>query len=185
MSTQANLPPLIEQAGLALREVLLRLDAYSKKRVQTIDTSSHYATAAMQHVRDLDELMTAVQTYEEAIITCLLLANSDDAPIYQMSAEELLAHRQANPLYQLGWVCGHKAGLAQGEQSRDRALSVYAQHAVLPEPSDSSPLIKRVRLLLGFWQETAPPTATRLNTLRQQLAACSLNNATLTPYGTV
>jgi hypothetical protein len=184
MSTQANLPPLIEQAGLALREVLLRLDAYSKQRVQTIDTSSKWAAAALQHVRDLDELMIAIQDYEEAVLACLPAAESEDE-IYQMSPEELLAHRQANPYYRLGWVCGHKAGLAAGEQQRERALSVYAEHAVLPESPDSSPLIKRVRLLMSFWDDKTPLSAGRLDTLRQQLAACSLNNSTPVAYGNV
>lgn len=150
MPTEATFPEPIEQAGLALREVLLRLDAYSKKRVQTIDTSSRYGAAAMRHVRDLDELMLAVQAYEEAVLACLpLVADSEDVQIYQMSPAQLLAYREADPVYRLGWVRGHKAGLAQASKAPDTALRLYAQHSKLPEPPDTSKFIEGVRRFLA------------------------------------
>jgi hypothetical protein len=149
MPTPANFPDSIERAGLAVRKVLLRLDAYSKKRVQTLDTSSRYAAAALRHVQDLDELMVAIQAYEEAVLACLPSADSEQSQIFQMSPAELLAYREADPVYRLGWVRGHKAGLAQAGQAPDKALRLYAKHAALPEPPGTTTFIEGVRRFLA------------------------------------
>jgi hypothetical protein len=153
MPTQANLPAPLAEAGLALREVLERLDTYSKNRVKTIDTSSRYATAAMQHVGDLDALMIAVQNYEEAVIACLPSASSNEAHILEMSPAELLAYRQTDPVYRLGWVRGHKAGVTQAAQAPDAALRLYAKHANLPATPDTDTFIEGMRRRLTQWNE--------------------------------
>lgn len=148
MPTQPSIPKLLEEAGHALRAVLLRLDSYSKKRVQHIDLTSTHAAAAMRHVKDLDELMTAVQNYEEAVLACLPSMESQLA-ISQMSGAELMAYREADPVYRLGWVRGHKVGLAQASQAPDAALRLYAQHSKLPEPPDTTKFMDGVRRFLA------------------------------------
>jgi hypothetical protein len=148
MSIQLSIPEPLEQAALAVREVLLRLDSYNKKRVQHIDVNGPYAAAAMRHVGDLDELMVAMQNYEEAVLACLPSAESQP-DIYQMSSAELLAYREADPVYRLGWIRGHKEGLAQPSQAPDAALRLYAQHSKLPDPPDTNKFIEGVRRFLA------------------------------------
>jgi hypothetical protein len=148
MLTQPSIPEPLEEAGHALRAVLLRLDSYSKKRVQHVDVGSPYAAAAIRHVQDLDELMITIQKYEETVLACLPAVESQP-DIYQMSGAELLAYREADPVYRLGWVRGHEAGLAQASQAPEAALRLYAQHAKLPEPPDTNRFIEGVHRFLA------------------------------------
>jgi hypothetical protein len=152
MLIQPSLPQTLTHAGQALRQVLLRLDGYAKTQVQRLDPSARYAELAMTHVRDLDALMLAVQDYEEAVLACLPAASSQ-ADIYQMSSRELIAFRETDPVYRLGWIRGHKAGVAQAERAPEQALRLYAQHAALPEPPDFSTLVQSVRRFLDQLSE--------------------------------
>jgi hypothetical protein len=179
------IPPALDQAGHTLRQVLLRLDQYARNQVQRLDSSARYAPAVMAHVSDLQALLLAVEQYEQAA-----LASQPPAPVPvgNLSAAQLLAYREADPVYRLGYVRGYQRGVSKGQhQATESVVSLYAQHATLPAPppptaspvADHVDLVQRVRLLLAFHQNPAPVSAARLHTLRSQLAP-----ATYTPYPT-
>jgi hypothetical protein len=152
MTTSTHIPEDLERAGQALRQVLLRLDHYAKFRVQRLDMAAPYASSTMNHVRDLDALMTAVQDYEEATLACLAAAPAPES-LTDLSPEQVLALRETDPFYRLGFVRGWRKGTGQVKQQEQTALSLYAQHATLPPPptepsSDYSALVSRVRRFL-------------------------------------
>jgi hypothetical protein len=173
--------PDLDEAGHALRQVLLRLNHYAQKQVQRADASTPYGAATLAHVTDLHALLTAVEQYEHAVLANISLAPGGAR---RLTPTQLLAYQEADPLYQLGYERGYKRGTEQGEQARERALSVYAQHAALPKPANCSALVKRVSLLLQFQQDPTRLSATRLETLQQQLAKISYDHAADTLYGT-
>ncbi len=143
-------------AAQALRQVLLRLDHYAKNRVQHLDPSARYAESTMSHVRDLDALITAVQQYDGAVTVCL---NEPTAPpVWAATARptpaQLLAEREADPVYRLGYVRGYYRGYQLGQQPAEQALSLYAQHADLPLPPAApstgyAALVARTRAFLA------------------------------------
>jgi hypothetical protein len=144
-------PPALDQAGHTLRQVLLRLDSYARSQVQRLDPAARYAPAVMTHVGDLQALLTAVEQYELAALASLAPLPVD---VGQLTPAELLAYREADPVYRLGWVRGHKAGLTQGQRTTEPAVQLYAQHAALPAPTAAPPtdhtaLVQRVRAFLA------------------------------------
>ncbi|GAA4503151.1 hypothetical protein GCM10023172_27530 [Hymenobacter ginsengisoli] len=128
---------------------MLRLDHYARQQVQRLDNSARHASAVMAHVNDLQALLAAVEQYEQAA-----LASLPPAPVLvgNLSPAQLLAYREADPIYRLGWVRGHKAGVAQGQRAAEPAMRLYAQHAPLPvpttPPTDYAALVQQVRAFL-------------------------------------
>jgi hypothetical protein len=160
MTPVAIIPDHLEEAGLALRQVLLRLNQYAKGRVDRLDPDSRYATSTMNHVRDIDALMAAVQQYERSVMACLPaeLAPEPTPDLSQLSAEQVLAIRQADPIYQMGYERGRRAGMEQEQRKHNPALQLYAKHAQLPAPppeptSDYDSLVTRVRRVLATMTE--------------------------------
>lgn len=81
---------------------------------------------------DLGGLLSALGSYEQAVRACLPLpldwpANPTPTPA------ELLAEREQQPLYRLGWVRGYQAGKVAGPP---------------PAPIDPEALMQQVRELL-------------------------------------
>jgi len=144
------IPPALDQAGHALRQVLLRLHHYGHQQVERLDPNARHAPAVMAHVNDLQALLAAVEQYEQAALASLPPAL---APVSHMSPAQLLAYREADPVYRLGWVRGHKTGVAQGQQNAEPALHLYAQHAPLPTSVvtslDYAVLVQQVRAFLA------------------------------------
>lgn len=160
-------------AGLALRKVLVRLDGYAKARVKTIKDGP-YAAAALRHVQDIDALMEAMKVYGRAVEAALVPAHEAGPDITQMSPAELLAYRETDPMYKLGFVRGYKRGAQQAATPREKAITLYSEHAGLPPPSDPSALVRRVRLIIAFQTDPAPLTRNKLDTLRDNLRTASL-----------
>lgn len=144
------LSPALTEAGDSLRQVLLRLDAYARQQVQRLDSSARYAPAVLAHVKDLEALLSAVEQYEQAALASLPPA---PVPVSTLTTAELRAYREADPVYRLGWVRGHRAGVAQGQLVAEPALRLYAQQAYLPAPTASAPgyaaLVAQVRACLA------------------------------------
>lgn len=99
---------------------------------------------------DLSGLLTALGEYEQAVLACLPPAPLD---VLSLTPEQLHAYREADPVYRLGWVRGHKAGVAQAQQASASALRLYAQYAALPEPTDLTTLVRQVRRCLATLQQ--------------------------------
>lgn len=144
------IPPALTEAGDALRQVLLRLDHYARTQVVRLDPAARYAPAVIAHVTDLQALLTAVEHYEQAALASLPPAA---VPVGTLTPAQLRAYREADPVYRLGWVRGHGAGVAQGQRAAAPVLSLYAQHAALPAPTASpapgyAALVAQVRACL-------------------------------------
>jgi len=99
---------------------------------------------------DLSGLLTALSEYEQAVLVCLPPAPVD---LLHLAPEQVRAYREADPVYRLGWVRGHKAGVAQGQRVAEPALRLYAQQAALPAPTSPGPdhaaLVAQVRCCLA------------------------------------
>jgi hypothetical protein len=118
---------------------------------------------------DLSELLTALGEYEQAVLACLPPAPVE---LLCLTPEQLRAYREADPVYRLGWVRGHKAGVAQGQRAAEPALRLYAQQAALPAPTapgpDHAALVAQVRHCLAALHQRygagpiTPFAATRL-----------------------
>ncbi len=167
------IPPPLEQDAQELRQVLLRLHHYAEQQVQRLDPNARYAASIMAHISDLQALITAVEQYEQAALACLPPVPVD---VLALTSAELLAYRESDPLYRLGYVRGYERGSRHRQQTHERALRFYAQHAVLPEPTYASALVQRVRLLLEFHQNPTTVSAPRLDSLRQQLAGITYSH---------
>lgn len=174
MSTPPPTSPAEELAstGLALRKVLLRLDGWAKARVKTIK-EGQYAEAARRHVSDIDELMVAVKAYGRAVESAMVQASHEPIDISHMTPAELLTYRETDPMYKLGFVRGYKRGEKQATESREKAITLYSEHAGLPPPVGASALVRRVHLIIAFQQDPSPLTLTKLETLRENLQAAS------------
>jgi hypothetical protein len=147
-------PPMlgpVEQlahADHALRQVLVSLDH---------SASSQSAPA------DVQALTTAVQHYQHAVLACL---GATSVNVLQLTPDQLLAYRQADPIYRLGYVRGYRRGQAQ--YATAPVLTAYAHHATLPAPTAAPPadyaaLVQQVRRFLVTLQQRygAGPTTHR------------------------
>lgn len=159
MPTTANGATPLDQAGQALRQVLLRLDKYAKDRVKRLDPSAPYAASTMSHVRDIDALMVALQAYEQAATAYSPPTTAPFDPTTLTSAE-LLAVREADPVYRLGWVRGHQAGVAQHQRSYEPALRLHSfpptqpvAPVEAPTNQDQDVLIAHVHKVLAIMTE--------------------------------
>ena len=137
MDSAVNSPATrLDLASQALRAQLTRLTQGNEQSGSTVP--------------DISGLLTAIDEYEQAV--CVYLS-PDSVEILSLTLEQLLAYRETQPLYRLGWVRGHKAGLAQAQRASESALSLYAQHTALPPPPDPTALIQQVRRFLATLQQ--------------------------------
>jgi hypothetical protein len=130
----------LAEADRALRQVLATLDEHP---------------ASQQAPADVQALTTAVQQYQQAVLTCLSAPLVD---VSQLTPAQLLAYRQADPIYRLGYVRGYRRGQAQTQQATAPVLSAYAQHATLPaataaQPDDYAALVMQVRRVIAHMQQ--------------------------------
>lgn len=130
----------LARADQALRQVLASLDQRAGSQLAPIDVQA---------------LTAAVQYYQQAVLACLSAAPID---VRQLPSDQLLAYRQANPIYRLGYVRGYRRGQAQVQQATAPVLTAYAQHATLPTPTAAPPadyaaLVQQVRRFLATLQQ--------------------------------
>jgi len=134
---------------------------------QTLRAELQQLTAAHTgQMPALGGLLSALGQYEQAVRAYLPPVDMD---ILGLTPAQLLAYREADPIYRLGWVRGHKAGLAQGQQqATEPVVKLYAQHAALPPPPDPTALIEQVRRTVAYMHQRygagpiTPATAARL-----------------------
>lgn len=118
---------------------------------QTLRDELQQLTAAQAgEAPALGGLLSALGQYEQAMRACLPPVDLD---ILRLTPAQLLAYRETDPIYRLGWVRGHKAGLAQGRQAAEPLVKLYAQHAALPPPPDPSALIEQVRRTVAYMHQ--------------------------------
>jgi hypothetical protein len=151
-----------------LRQTLLPLREYTQHRASKLDIASPYAQAIFDHIRDLEKAFQAVADYHTAVEE---LVNIHLPRQKQAEAQELLAEREADPVYRLGYVRGYRRGLTVGQQAHERVLGLYAQHCLLPAPLTASPLVQRVQdFLTRLGQRHAPEGFGALLPTAQQAA---------------
>ena len=99
-----------------------------------------YLEASSQHpapVPDLGGLLAALDDYARAVLACLPPATAwQDNP--HPTPAELLAEREAEPLYRLGWVRGYQQGKLAGQR---------------PAPLNTEALMQQARRLLTELQQ--------------------------------
>lgn len=112
------------------------------------DQATERLLAAYRYALEHAQRPAVVPTLEQAILT-------------KMSPAELLAHREADPVYRLGFARGQH----HGEQKYQRLVSLYAQYAIIVPPANytPSPLVARVQRYLSTRLMTGPrlPLETR------------------------
>lgn len=137
---------LVDATGATLRTSLVKLFHYAKNRAQRLDPKAPYFQLAKQHLADIEQLLLAAQDYSTAVDTCLGSAPAPAVDVLSLTPGQLLAHREASPLYRLGYVRGYQRGYGLSEQRHERLVSLYAQYAILVPPPGytPSPLVARV-----------------------------------------
>jgi hypothetical protein len=130
----------LAEADRALRQVLATLDE---------------RPGSQQAPADVQALTAAVQHYQQAVLACLSAPPMD---VHQLTPTQLLAYRQADPVYRLGYVRGYRRGQAQNQQATAPVLSAYVQHATLPAPTAAPPadyatLVQQVRRVIANMQQ--------------------------------
>jgi hypothetical protein len=163
----------VEATGASLTEALTRLFRYRQARAKSFNPKAAYAELTAQHLKDIDATLLAAQAYSTAVEGCLGAA---PAPfdVSGLTPDQLLAHREADPVYRLGYVRGYRRGLALGQQQNDRLLSLYAQYAILVPPPTYQPSAVILRA-----QRALDENSDRLRLpleARQDLAAISANH---------
>jgi hypothetical protein len=142
----------LAQAGEALYQVLSRFDQYAKKRAKGLDMSSPHAMAVINYVHDTDKLIVAIKNYEEVVLSILSLIQSQQCSIAHLSPIEVRAARESDPIYQLGYQRGFSHGTKQEAATYEKAIHLYAQHAVFPSSLgliEPIALVDSVRLVLS------------------------------------
>jgi hypothetical protein len=130
----------LAQADHALRQLLTDLDA---------------RPGSQRALADVQALTAAVQHYQQAVLACL---SAPPVDVHQLTPAQLLAYRQADPVYRLGYVRGYRRGQVQEQQAAAPVLSAYGQHATLPPPTTAPPadyatLVQQVRRVLANMQQ--------------------------------
>lgn len=174
----ARFPDEVERLGLAdeVENCLAPLSA----RCDDLEAAASLSQDDAHLLYQLTEFIRAVGRYDEA--TDRLLASYrlalehaerpaaqvpslEDAIRQQMSPAQLLAHREADPIYRLGFERGRRKGTAEAKAKYERLVGFYAQHAIIVPPLSyqPSPLLARLKKYLGTLLMAGPklPLPTR------------------------
>ena len=124
-------PPLAYQLNEFINAVL----QYDQATEQLLN---NYRTALEHAQRPAPQ---PVPTLEQAIIA-------------KMSPADLLAYREKDPVYRLGYARGYR----KAEQKYERLVSLYAQHAIIVPPAHykPSPLVAQVQRYVATKLMTGP-----------------------------
>ncbi|MGI4822274.1 MAG: hypothetical protein ACRYFV_13775 [Janthinobacterium lividum] len=178
-----------EATGQALYDALLPLHVYCEQLRGRTDLTPRQ----FEHLRQLENVLDAVVSDKNQTTQLLTVhrANTEalnqqlhaaidrgEAPAWLRNPNptpaKLLAEREADPIYRLGYARGYSRGLATGQQQNARLLDLYAQHAVLvPPPSyqASSVILNAQRVI----EENSPRLTLPLD-VRQDIAAISAHH---------
>ena len=167
---------LVDAAGATLRTSLVKLFHYAKARAKYLDPKSPHYEKTKSHLADIEQLLLAAQEYSTAVDACLGSAPSPPVDVLSMSPAQLMAHREADPVYRLGYVRGYKRGYSLSEGRYGSLVSLYSEHAALPASPTYTPslLVARVRAHLET-PEMQRRAALPLEQ-RQALAAITAHN---------
>ena len=175
------------QLGKALENHLAALVDYCDRQ----EADDNLSQADFTHTYELRQTIAALLAYDdhtEQLLTryreALAYAQQQQAvrvPTLEfallclLTPEELLAYRQADPVYQLGWARSYRSTKAKYEQ----VVGLYAEHATLPDSPtytppplaatvsglfDTSPMLRRAALSLIQRQDLAAITINDLPT---------------------
>jgi hypothetical protein len=148
----------LTERAQALRQALLPLREYIRRRASTLPIDSPYAAKTFEHLRELETAFRAIADYDNAVeeLVAIHLPRQKQA-----EAQEVLAEREADPVYRLGYVRGYRRGMSVSQEAHERVLSLYARHAILiPPPGYTpSPLVTRMQRFLGTLTERYGPLA--------------------------
>jgi len=115
--------------------------------------------ADRRHLYQLTEFISAVGRYDQAAERLLSayrhalehaerpapqpVPTLEQAILAKMSPADLLAYREKDPVYRLGYVRGYR----KAEQKYERLTSLYAQYAIIVPPASytPSPLVAQVQ----------------------------------------
>lgn len=163
----------VDATGAALTEALTRLFRYRQARAKSFDPKAPYAELTASHLNDINATLLAAQAYSTAVEACL---GAEPLPpdVSGLTPAELLARRETEPLYRLGFVRGYRRGLDLGHQQNERLLSLYAQYAILVPPPGYQPspvMLNAQRVLDENSERLRLPLEAR-----QDLAAISANH---------
>lgn len=186
-SAQAAASPLATPAGTEAQRTALgqQLEAYLAPLVAYCDqqaTDDNLDQQAFRHGYAIREAIAALLRYDEKTEELLTryrtaLAVAQPLAVAQVpsleqaltpnpTAAQLLAEREADPLYRLGYTRGRRRGTAETEARYEHLVSLYAQYATLVPPAgySPSPLTTRLTTLLAspaMQQRAALPLDTR------------------------
>jgi hypothetical protein len=186
-SAQAAASPLATPAGTEAQRTALgqQLEVYLAPLVAFCDqqlTDDNLDQQAFRHGHAIREAIAALLRYDEkteelltryrtALAVAQPLAAAQVPSLEQVltpspTAAQLLAEREADPVYGLGFVRGHRRGTAETQARYEHLVSLYAQYALLVPAASytASPLATRLTTLLAspaMQQRAALPLATR------------------------
>jgi hypothetical protein len=187
---EAGLPPsplttpvIAEQVRIELGKALESYLAPIVEHCDRQEANEDLTTADFKLVYAIRECIAALFRYDDH--TEVLLARYRDALAFaqqqpaaeapsleyailcQLSPADLLAHRQADPVYRLGYARGYE----KAKQQYEHLGSLYAQHATLP----TSPSYVPAPLVARISQHLATPGAQTIANLSPE-ARQALNN---------
>ena len=158
--TPSRLPDEVELTELAaeLESCLGPLAEYCDQQ----EAAPTLSEADRQHLYQLTEFISAVGRYDQAAERLLAayrhaleyaerptqsVPTLEQAILAQLSPADLLAYREKDPVYRLGYVRGYR----KAEQQYERLTSLYAQYALIVPPASytPSPLVAQVQRFVG------------------------------------
>lgn len=177
--TPARFPDEAERLGLAselecyLNPLAARCDALeaapslSEGDALLLDQLNEFISAIGRYDAATDQLLAsyrhALEQAEKP--TPEPVPTLEQALLAQMSPADLLAYREADPIYRLGYVRGQRQGQADTEAKYERLVRLYAQHAIIVPPLTykPTPLVAQLKNYLGRLLMSGPrlPLATR------------------------
>lgn len=181
-----------EATATTLYNTLLHLHTYREEQRGRADLTPWQ----FEHLRKIENVLDAVAAdkIQTAQLLTVLHANVEglngqlhaainrgDAPAWMLNPNatpaEVLAEREADPVYRLGYVRGYRRGLDLGQQQNERLLSLYAQYAILVPPPSYQPsavILRAQRALDENYERVPLPLEAR-----QDLAAISAHHLPL------
>lgn len=165
--TPSRLPDEVELTELAaeLESCLGPLAEYCDQQ----EAAPTLSEIDRQHLYQLTEFISAVGRYDQAAERLLSayrhalehaerptqpVPTLEQAILAQLSPADLLAYREKDPVYRLGYVRGYR----KAEQKYERLTSLYAQYTLIVPPASytPSPLITSVQRVLATRLMTGP-----------------------------
>jgi len=150
-TTRPDMPDEAERLALAaeLEMHIDALNAYCDQDPQPERAQQINELIALfgQYDQTTEQLLSHYRRALEHAQRPVVVPTLEQAILNQMSPADLLAHREKDPVYRLGYARGyHKA-----QQQYERLSSLYAQYAIIVPPASytPSPLVAQVQRFLS------------------------------------